>query len=95
MSSTGDPLIAVQNISFSYQENARREVPVFADVSLTIQAGEYVAIIGHNGCGKSTLAKHFNGLLVPSTGRVLVAGMDTKEKSLRKEIRKRVGMVFQ
>ncbi|MCK9906752.1 ATP-binding cassette domain-containing protein, partial [Frankia sp. Cpl3] len=57
--------------------------------------GEYVAVIGHNGSGKSTLSKHFNGILTPQTGEVWVGGMNTKEKQRLREIRRRVGMVFQ
>lgn len=91
----GSSLVQVENISFAYKVNEKTEIPVFENISLSIREGEYVAIIGHNGCGKSTLAKHLNGILLPKSGRVFVAGMDTRDKSLKKEIRKRVGMVFQ
>jgi len=90
-----EPLIRVEHIAFSYPLNERTTVPVFQDMSLSVQTGEYVAVIGHNGCGKSTLAKHLNGIVTPLTGDVWVDGMNTKDKSLKKEIRKRVGMVFQ
>lgn len=64
-------------------------------VSLTIEQGEFVAIIGHNGSGKSTLAKHLNALLLPHAGSVTVDGLDTSKKENLWEIRQRVGMVFQ
>ncbi len=64
-------------------------------VNLTIFEGSFVALVGHNGCGKSTLAKHLNGLLLPQTGTVEVFGMQTKDKNNIFEIRKNVGMVFQ
>ncbi len=95
MRNMSEPLIRIDNISFSYRVNERTKMPVFDGISLEVHEGEYIAIIGHNGCGKSTLAKHMNGILVPETGDVFVRGMNTKDKRLRKEIRKLVGMVFQ
>lgn len=64
-------------------------------VNLTIEQGEFVAVIGHNGSGKSTLAKHLNALLLPDSGSVTVDGLDTQEGKNLWEIRQRVGMVFQ
>lgn len=64
-------------------------------VNLTIEQGEFVAIIGHNGSGKSTLAKHLNALLLPDSGSVKVDGLDTGDERNLWEIRQRVGMVFQ
>lgn len=64
-------------------------------VDLTIEQGSFVALVGHNGCGKSTLAKHLNGILLPSTGKVEVFGLDTSNKNNIFQIRKQVGMVFQ
>lgn len=91
--------IKVENLIFSYDENEEDEKIVSAnalkDVSLAIKKGEYVVILGHNGCGKSTLAKHFNGILLPSNGDVFIDGMNTKDESLTLEIRKKVGLVFQ
>lgn len=69
--------------------------PAVRDVTLTIADGEFVGLIGHTGSGKTTLVQHLNGLLLPTSGRVLVDGMDTGDKKLRAEIRARVGMVFQ
>jgi energy-coupling factor transport system ATP-binding protein len=95
MSDEREPLIRVEHVSFGYTMNDKRTLPVLRDISFEVRRGEYLAIIGHNGSGKSTLAKHLNGLLVPQQGNVWVAGMNTKDKGLRKEIRKCVGMVFQ
>jgi energy-coupling factor transport system ATP-binding protein len=84
-------MIALEQISFYMKARA----PCARDVSFTVGDGEMLAVVGHNGSGKSTLAKHLNGLLLPTSGRVLVDGMDTKEESLLLKIRQRVGMVFQ
>jgi len=69
--------------------------PVLREVSLEIPEGQYLALIGPNGCGKTTLVKHFNALLVPQEGEVLVDGLSTKDPKAHREIRRRVGMVFQ
>lgn len=68
---------------------------VLEGVSLEIPEGQYLAVIGPNGCGKTTLVKHFNALLVPQEGEVLVDGLSTKDPKSHREIRRRVGMVFQ
>ena len=83
--------ISVDNISFSYREGEN----LFNDFSLNIKEGEYVAIIGHNGCGKSTLAKILCGILLPTSGTVYVNGIDTRDDDNFFEIRKSCGMVFQ
>ena len=82
--------IVVDNVTFAYAP----EVVALKEVSLTIGAGETVAIIGENGAGKSTLAKHLNGLLRPSEGRVTVGGWDTREHSAA-EMAARVAFAFQ
>ncbi len=64
-------------------------------MSLQVQKGAYLAILGHNGSGKSTLARHCNALLTPDTGRVLVAGIDTRDTEKQRAIRDMVGMIFQ
>ena len=64
-------------------------------VTVGIQRGEFVAVLGANGCGKSTLAKHFNAILLPETGKVTVEGMDTADDDKLYDIRQKVGMVFQ
>lgn len=89
------PIIKLENVHFSYKINEKKSIEVLNDVSFTIQAGEYVAIIGHNGSGKSTISKHLNGILTPSIGDVWVNNLNTKETSEIRNIRQAVGMVFQ
>lgn len=88
------PLIQVKNLSFEYAVN-QTKIPVLHDISFEVKPGEYVVIIGHNGSGKSTLSKHLNGILTPVSGDVVVNGWNTKEWSSMREIRQKVGMVFQ
>ncbi len=83
--------ISVLNMSFSYKD----EEPLFHNFNLEINEGEYVAIIGHNGCGKSTLAKLLCGILLPQEGSVTVGGIDTSDDDNFFEIRKSCGMIFQ
>lgn len=85
-------LIEIQNVSYAYEDAAAKALN---NVSLTINDGEFVAVVGHNGSGKSTLAKHLNALLLPTEGKVLVDGMDTADAADTLSIRQRVGMVFQ
>ncbi len=88
--------IVVENLNYAYPAGEDRPaVPVFLDLNLTIQEGSFVAILGGNGCGKSTLAKHFNSILLPCGGKVHVCGMDTANEELLLKIRRNVGMVFQ
>ncbi len=89
------PLIQVSDLSFEYSVNNNTSIPVLNGVTFDIFPGEYVAIVGHNGSGKSTLSKHLNGILKPSNGDVLVSGYNTKETNVIREIRQKVGMVFQ
>ncbi|MCK6257371.1 energy-coupling factor transporter ATPase [Fictibacillus sp. KIGAM418] len=89
------PLIQVSDLSFEYSVSNNTSIPVLNGVSFDIFPGEYVAIVGHNGSGKSTLSKHLNGILKPSNGDVLVSGYNTKETKIIREIRQKVGMVFQ
>lgn len=88
-------MITTENVSYTYSTENGGEHFVLDGLNLTIKKGEFVAILGHNGCGKSTLAKHFNGLLVPVCGNVYVDGSNTKDEELLWDIRRRVGMVFQ
>jgi energy-coupling factor transport system ATP-binding protein len=83
-------MIEVQEVYFTYPGG----VEALRDVSLTIQDGEFVAIMGENGAGKTTLVKHFNGLLKPTRGKVLVDGVETTKVSVATLARK-VGFVFQ
>lgn len=88
--------ICAEHLRFAYPGTEDSpEVPVFEDLNLTVQAGSFVAVLGRNGCGKSTFAKLCNAVLLPEGGAVTAFGMDTRDESLLLEIRRRVGMVFQ
>ena len=88
--------IIAEKLSFAYPPaEDQPAVPVFDGISLSIEEGSFVAVLGHNGCGKSTLAKQCNAVLLPSGGSVTVYGMDTRQEALLYEIRRTVGMVFQ
>lgn len=89
------PMIHVEHMSHVYIDENENTVTALDDVSLDIQKGEFVCIVGTNGSGKSTLSKHFNVLLTPSKGRVVVNGIDTADETRVWDIRKQVGMVFQ
>lgn len=89
------PLIEVKNLKHVYNPGTPNAVVALDGISLTIDDGEFVAVVGGNGSGKSTLAKHFNALLHPTEGEVWVAGFDTRDRAALWEIRQRVGMVFQ
>ena len=85
-------MIVAKDVRFRYTP----ENPYAVDgASMTIRKGEFVAVLGANGCGKSTLAKHFNAILLPESGTVTVEGMDTRDESQLYDIRQTVGMVFQ
>jgi energy-coupling factor transport system ATP-binding protein len=93
-------IIEVENVSFDYisRDEDGKEIsrsPVLKDISLSVPEGQFLAILGHNGCGKSTLAKHFNAILTPTAGKVTVAGIDTSDEERLFDIRQTVGMVFQ
>lgn len=92
-------MIQTDKLSYAYtytDENdnkIRRQV--FDGLSLEIEKGSFTAILGHNGCGKSTLAKHFNAILLPCGGKVYVDGLDTSDEKNLFNVRKKAGMVFQ
>ena len=90
-----EPILRTENLTFRYTTEEGAAPTVLDGVSLSIQAGEFVAVLGHNGSGKSTLAKHFNAILLPTAGKVYVDGMDTCDEDHLLDIRRRVGMVFQ
>lgn len=90
-----DTLIQVNDMSHVYEDEAGNVVYALNHVNLSVRKGEFLAIIGTNGSGKSTLAKHFNVLLQPTEGSVLVGGLDTRDDSHIWDIRQQVGMVFQ
>lgn len=88
-----ETILTANALKFRYDP----EQPTYAlnGVSVGVQRGEFVAVLGANGCGKSTLAKHFNAILLPESGTVLVEGMDTRDEEKIYDIRQKVGMVFQ
>ncbi len=90
-------IIEFKNVTFRYESDEEGVVlaPAVKDFSLTINGGEFIAILGHNGSGKSTLAKLSNGLLIPEQGTVLVDRMDTKNEDDDIKIKQTVGVVFQ
>ena len=88
--------IRVEHLSYQYPGvDNTPGIRVFEDLSLATENGSFVAVLGGNGCGKSTLAKHFNSILLPCGGNVYVSGMDTQNEDLLLKIRRCVGMVFQ
>ena len=92
-------LIDFQQATYVYPHAERatssQAKPALRAINLQVQSGEYLAILGHNGSGKSTLARHCNALLTPTDGRVLIDGLDTRERALQRRIRNTVGMIFQ
>lgn len=89
--------IAIENVFFSYDStDGGQPVKNAVDgVTLSVEKGEFVAVIGHNGCGKSTLAKHLNAMLLPDSGKVIVDGDDTSDENKTWDIREKVGLVLQ
>ena len=88
-------IIETVDLRFSYTTEEGVAPIVLDGVDIAIEQGSFVAVLGHNGCGKSTLAKHMNAILLPSGGAVFVDGIDTKDESRILDIRRTVGMVFQ
>ena len=84
-------IITAENLTFRYNEGK----DIIKNLSLEIDEGDFVAILGHNGSGKSTFAKHLNAILIPTEGKVTVSGLDTSDDNNLSEIRRTVGMVFQ
>ena len=88
--------IVIEHLNYVYMAGGPYETKALSDVNLTIEDGEFIGLIGHTGSGKSTLVQHLNGLIMPTSGRVLVDGMDLADKATdRRAIRQRVGLVFQ
>ena len=88
--------LTLENVSYTYQPDSPFATTALHDISLTVEQGEFWALIGHTGSGKSTLLQHMNGLTVPTSGRVLWDGADIHEKGFdRRKLRKSVGLVFQ
>ena len=89
-------IISVEHLTYTYPGVSDAPgVRVFEDLNITVDEGSFVAVLSSNGCGKSTLAKHFNSILLPSGGAVYVSGMDTADPEKLIAIRRTVGMVFQ
>ena len=88
--------ICTQQLTCTYPAQGEQlSLPVLEDLNLSIEEGSFTAVIGPNGCGKSTLAKHFNAVLLPSGGKVWVFGLDTQDEATLLQVRQPVGMVFQ
>ncbi|MDD5944298.1 MAG: energy-coupling factor transporter ATPase [Clostridia bacterium] len=95
-------MVEAKNVSYEYTkvvevkgENTERKLMALDDINIDIEKGEFIAVLGHNGSGKSTFAKHLNALITPSEGTIWVDGMDTKNDELVWKIRQNTGMVFQ
>lgn len=87
--------IEARDVRFSYDTESVDAREVLHGVNLNIESGEFVALLGHNGCGKSTMAKLFNGMLLPASGQVLVDGIPTGDEARQFDVRSRVGLVQQ
>ena len=92
-----ETMIKCNNVSFKYRANEEEQEEKYAvnDVSFEVEKGEFLVILGHNGSGKSTIAKHMNAILLPSEGTVIIDGLDTTKEENLWEIRAKAGMVFQ
>ena len=91
-----EPIIQINNLHFQYtDEETNTAIPILKGIDLDIYRGEFLAVLGHNGSGKSTLAKHLNAILLPTSGKVVVEGIDTTDENCLYDIRQKVGMVFQ
>ena len=93
-----EKMIEIKGLHFSYESengDTKPKEDVLKGIDLNIGQGEFVAVLGHNGCGKSTLAKHINAIVLPTEGTVTVDGIDTKDDSRLFDLRQRAGMVFQ
>ena len=91
-----EEIISAEHLAFRYQGmDGAPDVTVFENLNLAIEEGSFTAVLGTNGCGKSTLAKHFNSILLPTGGKVYVCGLDTSDTDRLMAVRRNVGMVFQ
>lgn len=97
-----EDFIKIQNVSFHYTNEFDEDTPVetepedvIKNISFTVKKGEFLALLGHNGSGKSTMAKQFNAMLLPTAGTILVDNMDTRDETKKYDIRRKVGLVLQ
>lgn len=88
-------MIKAENVSYKYQNQTGKDHFALKNINIEVKEGEFIAILGHNGSGKSTFAKHLNALLLPTEGVVYINGMDTRESKYLWDIRQTAGMVFQ
>ena len=89
-------IIETENLTFKYiNEEEKKEKVALDSVSIEVKEGEFLVVLGHNGSGKSTMAKHMNALLIPTEGTIYVAGLDTKDENNLWDVRSSAGMVFQ
>ena len=89
-------IINIENLNYIYNPNTPFEKKALDDISLNVGQGDFIGLIGHTGSGKSTLVQHLNGLIKPTTGKIIVDGIDITSKDANlKEIRQKVGLVFQ
>lgn len=89
-------LIELKKVNYAYDPDKMQQTRALSDVDLSIDRGEFIAVIGHTGSGKSTLVQHLNGLLLPTTGDVFIDGINSRVKGAQKlALRKKVGLVFQ
>lgn len=86
--------ISIENLYYTYMDGGPFEKNALHDINIKINDGEFIGLIGHTGSGKSTLIQHFNGILKPTRGHVIINGIDTSQKNL-KDLRRQVGIVFQ
>lgn len=88
--------IEVENLTYVYNPGSPFETKALEDVNVEIKSGEFVGLIGHTGSGKSTLVQHLNGLIKPTSGKIIINGIDITDKTVKlSDIRRRVGLVFQ
>ena len=88
--------IKVENLTYIYNPGSPFETKALDDINIEIDSGEFVGLIGHTGSGKSTLVQHLNGLIKPTSGRIIINGIDITEKTVKlSDIRRKVGLVFQ
>lgn len=88
--------IKIENLTYIYNPGSPFETKALDNVNVEIKAGEFIGLIGHTGSGKSTLTQHLNGLIKPTSGKIIISGTDITDKSVKlRDIRKKVGLVFQ